>query len=78
MRLKTDFGLDRADILHTAQSLFHDHALANQFGVASAWITRGQDRQGSGATLAPVIMPRYDFRFDDMAGMVSAHRRELL
>ena len=78
MRLKTDFGLDRADILHTAQSLFHDHALANQFEVASAWITRGQDRQGSGATLAPAIMPRYDFRFDDMAGMVSAHRRELL
>jgi 2-haloacid dehalogenase len=77
-RLKTDFGLDRPDILHTAQSLFHDHALANQFGVASAWINRRHERQGWGATLPPVITATYNFRFDDMAGLVSAHRRELL
>jgi 2-haloalkanoic acid dehalogenase type II len=76
-RLKTDFGLDRPDILHTAQSLFHDHVLANQFGVASAWINRHHERQGGGATLAPAITPKYDFRFDDMAGLVLAHQREL-
>ncbi len=77
-RLKTDFGLDRPDILHTAQSLFHDHTLANQFGLASAWINRRHERQGWGATLSPAITPKYNFRFDDMAALVSAHQRELL
>jgi 2-haloacid dehalogenase len=77
-RLKTDFGLERPDILHTAQSLFHDHAVANQFGLASAWINRRHEGQGWGATLPPAITPRYNFRFDDLAGLVSAHQRELL
>ena len=75
--LQADFGLQRPDVLHTAQSLYHDHAPANQFGIASAWITRGRKGQGGGATLAPAIMPTYSFSFDDLAGLVSAHQREL-
>jgi 2-haloalkanoic acid dehalogenase type II len=77
-RLKADFGLDRPDILHTAQSLYHDHAVANQFGLASAWITRRGEGQGWGATLPPAVTPSYSFRFDDLAGLVLAHQRELL
>ena len=33
-------SLDRSDILHTAQSLHHDHEPANRFGLANAWIDR--------------------------------------
>ena len=29
-------GFEPADILHTAQSLFHDHVPANRFGLATA------------------------------------------
>lgn len=76
-RLQDDFGLGRRDILHTAQSLFHDHAPANQFGLASAWIDRRHAAQGWGATMPPPGTPRVDFKFDSMAAMVKAHRREL-
>jgi len=69
-------GVARADILHTAQSLFHDHAPANAAGLASAWIDRRQDAQGWGATSAPPAGVRYDFRFASMAEMVAAHRAE--
>jgi 2-haloalkanoic acid dehalogenase type II len=75
-RLHEDFGLGKKDILHTAQSLFHDHAPANALGLASAWIDRRHADKGSGATLAPSITPRYDFRFDSMIAMVKAHRAE--
>lgn len=76
-RLKEDFGFEKKDILHTAQSLFHDHAPANQLGLASAWIDRRHADQGWGATMAPPGTPRYDFRFNSMLEMAEAHRREL-
>lgn len=75
-RLQGDFGLGKADILHTAQSLFHDHAPANQVGLASAWIDRRHAESGWGATPRPPGTPRYDFRFDSMAALVQAHQRE--
>jgi 2-haloacid dehalogenase len=77
-RLKDDFGLEKNGILHIAQSLFHDHAPANQFGLASAWIDRRHAETGWGATKPPVGSPTYHFRFDSMAAFVEAHRRELL
>ncbi len=75
-RLGDDFGLRAPDILHTAQSLFHDHAPANHFGLASAWIDRHAER-GWGATMPPPGTPKYDFRFGNMAEFVLAHRTEL-
>ncbi|MEZ5739833.1 MAG: haloacid dehalogenase type II [Burkholderiaceae bacterium] len=76
-RLEQDFGLGRADILHTAQSLFHDHAQANRFGLANAWIDRRHATKGWGATMPPPGSPTYDYRFDSMMDMVRAHRQEL-
>jgi 2-haloalkanoic acid dehalogenase type II len=75
-RLGDDFGLKTPDILHTAQSLFHDHAPANHFGLASAWIDRRHTEQGWGATMPPPDTPKYDFRFDGMADLVLAHQTE--
>jgi 2-haloacid dehalogenase len=70
-------GVRTQDILHTAQSLFHDHAPANQAGLVSAWIDRRHDQQGWGATMKPPGTPRYDFRFESMADMVRAHKEAL-
>ncbi len=68
-------GIAKGDILHTAQSLFHDHVPAQRLGLASAWIDRRHARVGSGAT-APVEGARYDFRFTSMGEMAAAHARE--
>ena len=76
-RLAADFGVGPKDILHTAQSLFHDHAPANRIGLASAWIDRRHDNKGWGATMPPPGTPRYDFRFEGMAPMVTAHQEEM-
>ena len=76
-RLKQDFGLEKKDILHTAQSLFHDHAPANKNGLASAWIDRRHSEEGWGATPMPPGTPKYDFRFESMAALVQAHQEQL-
>ena len=44
-RLKT-LGVEKSDILHTAESLFHDHGPANRMGLASCWIYRRHDKTG--------------------------------
>jgi 2-haloacid dehalogenase len=72
-----EFGFKRCDILHTAQSLFHDHVPAKHFGLASVWIDRRHAQGGFGATVAPAVTPTYDFRFNGMAGLVAAHQAEL-
>ncbi|TLD06158.1 uncharacterized protein PgNI_08004 [Pyricularia grisea] len=38
---ETDLGVSKDKIIHTAQSLFHDHVPAKQAGLVSAWIERG-------------------------------------
>lgn len=75
-RLRDDFGLAKTEVLHVAQSLFHDHAPANQVGLASAWIDRRHAEKGWGATRPPAELPRYDFRFDGMAALVRAHQQQ--
>jgi len=70
-------GHAERDILHIAQSLFHDHAPANTVGLRSAWIDRRNSAAGGGATPPPPANVHYDFRFASMAELVEAHRDEL-
>src|SRR5579884_1453104 len=69
-------GYGRDDILHVAQSLYHDHAPANALGLHSAWIDRRQGAAGWGATMPPPSQVRWDFRFASLAELVAADRRE--
>ena len=69
-------GVAKSEILHTAESLFHDHVPANSVGLASCWIHRRHDRPGFGATVNPGTMPKVDFRFTSMAELAAAHARE--
>jgi 2-haloacid dehalogenase/putative hydrolase of the HAD superfamily len=69
-------GVAPGQILHVAESLFHDHGPANVAGLRSAWIHRRHQAGGFGATMDPGTMPRYDFRFESMAALVAAHRAE--
>jgi len=62
---KADFGLDPNEILHTAQSLIHDHIPGQKFGLKTCWINRRKDDSGtaSGATKAPPepIKPHWSY-----------------
>ena len=70
-------GIARSEILHTAESLFHDHAPANKHGLASCWIYRRHGQRGFGATMDPGATPKHDFRFNSMSELVAAHRQEV-
>ena len=72
--MKADLGMDRADILHTAQSLRHDHAPANRFGLANAWIDRQRLSEGGGwgATGQVDTRPATDFVFFSLREMADA------
>ena len=69
-------GLGKADILHTAESLYHDHAPAKRHGLASCWIYRRHDQEGFGATMDPGELPRIDVRFTSMAELAAAREAE--
>ena len=71
--LKSDLGVTPGQILHTAQSLFHDHVPASEFGLARAWIDR-QDLANSdnwGATACVETRPEVDFLFSTMGEMAA-------
>jgi len=70
-------GIDKAQILHTAESMFHDHQPANRNGLANCWIYRRHDKEGFGATMNPGDMPKVDFRFNSMAELAEAHRQSI-
>lgn len=70
-------GVRKEKILHTAESLFHDHKPANEVGLSSCWIYRRHAQQGFGATMDPGLQPRADFRFNSMADLVAAHQETL-
>ena len=70
-------GIEKQDILHTAESMFHDHGPANKYGLANCWIYRRNDQDGFGATMNPGDMPKYDFQFNSMADLVKAHQETL-
>lgn len=70
-------GIEKNQILHTAESMFHDHAPANRHGLTSCWIYRRHDQEGFGATMHPGEMPNVDFQFNSMADLVKAHQEAL-
>lgn len=70
-------GIGKSDILHTAESLFHDHVPANRHGLKTCWIYRRHEQEGFGATMPPGEKPRYDFCFKSMVEMAEAHEREM-
>ena len=72
--VQSDLGLERSDVLHTAQSLHHDHVPAKRFGLANAWIDRQRLSEGGswGATERVEPMPSTDFVFFSMGEMAEA------
>jgi 2-haloalkanoic acid dehalogenase type II len=72
--VRRDFGLGPEAILHTAQSLYHDHVPARALGLANAWIDRqGLSRGGAwGATARVGDRPQTDFGFYSLEELAAA------
>ena len=65
-------GLERSELVHVAQSLFHDHVPAKREGLRSVWINRRHDRPGWGATPQPSGEWSFDLEFKSMADFADA------
>ncbi|MBZ5762789.1 HAD-IA family hydrolase [Rhizobium sp. VS19-DR104.2] len=68
----TSEGGSRADILHVAQSQYHDIGIARQLGIANCWIERRHAQEGYGGTIEPVAFTKPDFHFTSMAALADA------
>ncbi|WP_137932999.1 haloacid dehalogenase type II [Mesorhizobium comanense] len=73
-RLKQDLGIQQDEVLHVAQSLFHDHAPAESIGLASVWIDRRFGMEGPGATKRPIAQPKVGGHFPTLAEFAAMHR----
>jgi len=68
----TRLGVDSGNLLHVAQSLFHDHVPAKRAGLATVWINRRHDNPGWGATPVPPADVAPDWTFPSMAAFADA------
>ena len=75
-RLDKDHGIPCHKVLHTAQSLHHDHVPAKALGLANAWIDRQRlSASGDwGATAKVAQHPSMDFIFFSLEEMLTAVR----
>jgi 2-haloacid dehalogenase len=71
-RTISELGLQRSELLHVAQSLFHDHVPAKREGLSSVWINRRHDRAGWGATPQPTGEWSFDLEFHSMGDFADA------
>ncbi len=69
--LQSDLGVTQEKILHTAQSLHHDHVQAKKFDLANAWVDRQNLKNSDswGATARVDARPAFDFYFTSMKEM---------
>jgi 2-haloacid dehalogenase len=67
-----ELGIDRSELVHVAQSLYHDHVPARREGLRSVRINRRHDRPGWGATPEPEEEWSYDLEFTSMADFAAA------
>lgn len=65
-------GIRRDEILHVAQSQFHDIAPAKALGLATCWIDRRRDQPGYGATPTPEQEVSPDYHFPSLKALAAA------
>jgi len=72
-------GFSKSDILHVAQSKFHDLIPATEIGLATAWIDRRHNKMGWGGTKALKKDARIniDFYFRSLSELVERHKAEI-
>ncbi|EAW07050.1 putative haloalkanoic acid dehalogenase [Aspergillus clavatus NRRL 1] len=64
--VQSELGVEKEQVLSTAQSQFHDHRPASKVGIKSVWIQR------QGSIIGNVSDPIYNWRFDTLGDMATA------
>src|SRR5262249_21140873 len=78
--IQREFQIDRREILHVAQSIFHDIVPAKKAGWTTMWINRRKGLEGWGATPPPQTQgegARPDFEVASLTELVALHRNLL-
>lgn len=70
-KVKEQFGVEKHEVLQTAQSQYHDHHPAKAMGMKSSWIYR------PGAIMGNRDDPVYDWKFDTLQDMADAVEKEV-
>lgn len=65
-------GFGKADILHVAQSQYHDIGVSRRLGMTNCWIERRHDQPGYGGTIEPERFVEPDYHFTSLAGLADA------
>lgn len=65
-------GFDKPDILHVAQSQYHDIGVAKRLGYATCWIERRQGKVGAGGTPTVAARTEPDWHFSTLAQLADA------
>ncbi|MCF1504612.1 HAD-IA family hydrolase [Afifella sp. H1R] len=66
------FGYKQEEILHVAQSQYHDIGVARELGYSVCWIERRQGQEGFGGTPVPKEVTKPDFHFPTLAALADA------
>jgi putative hydrolase of the HAD superfamily len=66
------FGYKQSDILHVAQSQYHDIGIARKLGYKVCWIERRQGLAGFGGTPEVPELTKPDFHFPTMKALADA------
>jgi putative hydrolase of the HAD superfamily len=65
-------GGTKADILHVAQSQYHDIGISRKLGMTNCWIERRHGQAGYGGTIEPAQFTKPDFHFTSMQALADA------
>ncbi|NMO93149.1 HAD-IA family hydrolase [Actinomycetospora sp. TBRC 11914] len=65
-------GIGRDEVLHVAQSQYHDIGAARRLGLATCWVERRRGRVGSGATPSAAAVTEPDLHVGSMAELAGA------
>ncbi|WP_199260845.1 HAD-IA family hydrolase [Paracoccus binzhouensis] len=65
-------GGSRDDILHAAQSQYHDIGISRALGMTNAWIQRRHAQPGYGGTIEPAEFTRPDYHFHTLIALAEA------
>ncbi len=65
-------GGSKDDILHVAQSQYHDIGISRKLGLTNCWIERRHGQNGYGGTIEPEAFTEPDYHFTSMAQLAEA------
>lgn len=76
IRKLADRGIEKAKIVHVAQSLYHDHVPAQSFGLQTVFVDRRVGKAGSGATIQAQVPVEPDLTVQTLDELVRLAKAE--